>query len=189
MPLGQHRQQAAGSDDNNSNNTAPQTMGGPDMAEVGNINEVTNYTVSTAASAISPLTYVNDDGYEGLEEQFLSGEEMSEDEVADTTANRVVTPQGMETSDGPLNPRYTQPAGTDGELDVQPSQGPRNPGNSLGDALNAYMDDDYSDILRTSQLKTSFSLLSLNNTAASKPMMPLGWIVPDGTKRVLEEIP
>ena len=157
------------------------------MAEVGNINEITNYTVSTAASAIPPLTYVNDDGYEGLAEQFLSREELSEDEVADITENRVVTPQGMEASDGPLNPRYTQPAGTDGDLDVQLSQGPKNP-LSLGDALNAFMDDEYSDILRTSQMKTSFSLLSLNNTAANKPLMPLGWIVPDGSNRILEEI-
>ena len=41
------------------------------MAEVGNINEVTNYTVSTVASVIPPLTYVNDDRYEGLEETVL----------------------------------------------------------------------------------------------------------------------
>ena len=53
---------AAAHDDNGGDDTAPQTT------EVGNINEVTNYTVSTAASAIPPLTYVNDDGYEGLEE-------------------------------------------------------------------------------------------------------------------------
>ena len=50
------------------------------------------------------------------------------------------------------------------------------------------MDDDYNDILQTSQMKTSFSLLSLNNTATSHPQMPLGWIVPDGTNRTLEEI-
>ena len=71
---------------------------------------------------------------------------------------------------------------------MQPLKGPKNPDASMGDALNAYMDDDYNDILRTSQMKTSFSLLSLNNTAASRPQMPLGWIVPDGTNRTLEEI-
>ena len=137
---------AASHNDNGVNDTAPQATGGTETTEVGNINEVTNYTVSTATSAIPPLTYVNDDGYEGLEEQFLSGEELSEDEVPDITENRVVTPQGMEASNGPLNPRYTQPAGTDEDLDVQPSQGPKNTP-SLGDALNAFMDDKYSDIL------------------------------------------
>ena len=39
---------AAAHDDNGVNDTAPQTT------EVGNINEVTNYTVSTAASVIPP---------------------------------------------------------------------------------------------------------------------------------------
>ena len=37
-------------------------------------------------------------------------------------------------------------------------------------------------------MKTSFSLLSLNNTTASRPQMPPGWIVLDGTNRTLEEI-
>ena len=163
--------------------------------EIGNINEVTNYTASTIPQATAPLTYMNDDGYDGLEEQLLTeddftDEEAQEGEVADITANRVVTPQGMQTSDGPLNPMYTQQtAGRELELDIQPSKGPKNRDTSLGDALNAYMDDDYSDILRTSQMKTSFSLLSLNNSAASRPQMPLGWIVPDGTNRMLEEIP
>ena len=83
-------------------------------AEVGNINEVTNYTASTIPQATAPLTYMNDDDeYEGLEEQILTeddvtDEEVQEGEVADITANRVVTPQGMQTSDGPLHPRYTQ---------------------------------------------------------------------------------
>ena len=164
------------------------------VAEIGNINEVTNYTASTIPQTIAPLTYVNDDEYEGLEEQLLTeddvtDEEAQEGEVVDITVNRVVTPQGMQTSDGPLNPMYTQQtAGRELDLDMQPSKGPKNPDTSLGDALNAYMDDDYNDILRTSQMKTSFSLLSLNNTAASCPQMPLGWIVPDGTNRTLEEI-
>ena len=164
-------------------------------AEIGNINEVTNYTTSTIPQATAPLTYLNDDGYEGLEEQFLTEVEVTDEEaqtgeVADVTANRVVTPQGMQTSDGPLNPMYTQQTeGRETDLDMQPSRGPKNPETSMGDALNAYMDDDYNDILRTSQMKTSFSLLSLNNTAASRPQMPLGWIVPDGTNKTLEEIP
>ena len=80
--------------------------------EVGNINEVTNYTASTIPQATAPLTYMNDDEYEGLEEQILTeddvtDEEIQEGEVADITANRVVTPQGMQTSDGPLTSRCT----------------------------------------------------------------------------------
>ena len=75
--------------------------------EIGNINEVTNYTASTIPQATAPLMYVNDDEYEGMEEQFLTedditDEEALEEEVADITANRVVTPQGMQTSDGPI---------------------------------------------------------------------------------------
>ena len=53
-------------------------------------------------------------------------------------------------------------------MDMQPSKGPRNPDTSVGDALNAYMDDDYNDILRNLTDETSFSLLSLNNTTASR---------------------
>ena len=83
------------------------------MTEIGNINEVTNYTASTIPQNAAPLTYVNDNEYEGLEEQLLTedeatDEEIQGEEVADITENRVVTPQGMQTSDGPLNPMYTQ---------------------------------------------------------------------------------
>ena len=140
---------------------------------------MTNYTTSTIPQAAAPLTYVNDNDYEGLEEQLLTeddatDEELQEGEIADVTANRVVTPQGMQTSDGPLNPMYTQQTtGGEMDLDMQPSRGPKNFNTSMGEALNAYMDDDYNDILRTSQMKTSFSLLSLNNTTASRPQMPL----------------
>ena len=162
--------------------------------EVGNMNEVTNYTASTIPQATAPLTNVNDNDYDGLEEQLLTedestDEEIQEGEITDVTANRVVTPQEMQTSDGPLNPMYTQQtAGREMDLDMQPSRGPKNVDTSVGDALNAYMDDNYNDILQTSQMKTSFSLLSLNNTTTSRPQMPLGWIVPDGTNRTLEEI-
>ena len=77
-------------------------------------------------------------------------EELQEGEIADVTANRVVTPLGMQTSDGPLNPMYTQQtAGREMDLDMQPSRGPKNVDTSVGEALNAYMDDNYNDILRT----------------------------------------
>ena len=162
--------------------------------EMVDITTVTNYTTSTIPQAAAPLTYVNDNEYEGLEEQLLTeddatDEELQEGEIADVMANRVMTPQGMQTSDGPLNPMYTQQtAGGEMDLDMQPSRGPKNLDTSVGETLNAYMDDEYNDILRTSQMKTSFSLLSLNNTTASRLQMPLGWIIPDGTNRTLEEI-
>ena len=118
----------------------------------------------------------------------MSGGELSEDEVADITENRVVTPQGMEASNGPLNPEvYTADGGQMGTWMSNRHKDPRTH-QVLGDALNAFMDDEYSDILRTSQMKTSFSLLSLNNTVTNRPLMPLGWIVPDGSNRTLEEI-
>ena len=99
------------------------------MTEVGNINEVTNYTTSTIPQATAPLTYVNDNEYEGLEEQLLTendvtDEEAQEGEIADVTTNRVVTPQGMQTSDGPLTSRCThnRQQGERRDLDMQPSK-------------------------------------------------------------------
>ena len=54
--------------DDTSNQQEPTT-------EIGNINEVTNYTASTIPQATAPLTYMNEEGYEGLEEQFLTEDE------------------------------------------------------------------------------------------------------------------
>ena len=165
--------------------SGPQTNMTEETTEVNNINEVTNYTVSTAAMA--PLTYVNDEeDDEGLQEQFLTEDEGDIDDIPDIPENRVVTPVGEQSTEGPLNPRYTQQMARS-DLDVQPSKGPRKQQEDLGDTIGAFMDEGYEDILRTSQLRTSFSMLSFNS-ALARPAMPLAWIVPDQTNRTLEEI-
>ena len=58
---------------------------------------------TTGASAVPPLVYVDD---EGLEEQFLMEDEVSQ-EVMDITAKRVTTPVG-DNDGAPLDPIYTQ---------------------------------------------------------------------------------
>ena len=60
-------------------------------------------------------------GDEQLEEQFLTGDEVSQ-EVMDVMANRVTTP--VDNNAAPLNPIYTQRSQQDEELDLQPSRGP-----------------------------------------------------------------
>ena len=50
------------------------------------------------------------------------------------------------------------------------------------------LDNNYEDILRTSNIQTNFSISNGNRNIAGKPTLPLSWIVPDGTNRTLEEI-
>ena len=103
-----------------------------ESTEVNNINEVTNYTVPTAA--MTPLMYVNEDeDKEGLQEQFLTEDEDEIDEIPDIPENRVVTPVDEQAIEGPLNPRYTQQT-VRNDLDVQPSRGPKKEDN-LGDTI------------------------------------------------------
>ena len=72
----------------------------------------------TNASRVLPMVYVDD---EGLEEQFLMGDEASQ-EVMDITANRVTTPVDTEDDAAPFNPIYTQRSQQDEEeLDLQHS--------------------------------------------------------------------
>ena len=75
-----------------------------------------------------------------------------------------------------LNPIYTQRSQQDEDLDLQPSRGPRD--ESLGNALEQFLDDNYEDVLRTSNIQTNFSISGSNNM--SRPT--------DGTNRTLEEI-
>ena len=84
--------------------------------------------------------YVDD---QGLEEQFLTGDEASE-EVMDITANRV-TMLVNDNDTAPLNPFYTQRSQRDEELDLQPSTGPRE--ESLVNILDQFLDDNYEDVL------------------------------------------
>ena len=50
------------------------------------------------------------------------------------------------------------------------------------------MDDNYEDVLRTSNIQTNFSISGSNRNITDRPTLPLIWIVPDGSNRTLEEI-
>ena len=132
----------------------------------------------TDASRVLPMVYVDD---KGLEEQFLTGDEASQ-EVMDNTADRVTTPVDVT----PLNLIYTQRLQQDEELDLQPLKGPRD--ESLGEAIDNFLNDNYEDVLRTSNIQTNFSISDSNRNIPGRPALPLDWIVPDGTNRTLEEI-
>ena len=51
--------------------------------------------------------------------------------------------------------------------------------------LDQFLDDNYEDVLRTSNIQTNFSISVSNNNVDGKPCLPL---VPDGTNRTLKEI-
>ena len=136
----------------------------------------------TDASQVPPMVNVDD---EGLEEQFLLGDEASQ-EVMDITENRVTTPVDTENDTAPLNPTYTQRSQQDKDLDLQPSGGSRD--ESRGEAIDNFLDDNYEDVLHTSNIQTNFSISGSNRNVTGRPALPLGWIVPDGTNKTLEEV-
>ena len=128
------------------------------------------------ASGVPQMVFVDD---EGLEEQFLTdGEDTTN--VLDTSANRVTTP--VDTT--PVNPSIQQTQHE--ELDLQPSRGPRE--ESIVHTIDQFLDENYDDVLRTSNIQTNFSLSDGDRNLTGRPVLPLGWIVPDGTNRTLEEI-
>ena len=139
---------------------------------------VNEHTVmnTTGASGVPPMVFVDD---EGLEEQFLTEDEDTPN-ILDTTANHVTTP--VDTT--PVN-QGTQQAQEE-ELDLQPSRGPRE--ESLVNTIDQFLDENYKDVLRTSNIQTNFSLSTSNRNLTGRPVLPLGWIVPDSTNRTLEEI-
>ena len=124
---------------------------------------------ATATSGVPPMVFVDD---EGLEEQFLTEDEDTPN-VLDTTANCVTTP---------VDTQQVQ----EEDLDLQPSRGPRE--ESLVNTIDQFLDDNYEDVLRTSNIRTNFSLFASDRNLTGRPVFPLGWIVPDGTNRTLEEI-
>ena len=158
-------------------NTVNTAMIGQANAPMG---EATGANV-TDASTVPLMVYVDD---EGLEEQFLIGDEASQ-EIMDITANRVTTP--VDNNDAaPLDLIYTQRSQQDEELDLHPSRGPRE--ESLVNVMEQFLDNNYEDVLRTSNIQTNFSIAASNRSIAGKPNLPLSWIVPDGTNQTLEEI-
>ena len=131
---------------------------------------------ATNTSGVPPMVYVDD---EGLEEQFLTDGEDSPN-ILDTTANHVTTPvEVVHTNQGT---QQTQ----EEELDLQSSRGPRE--GSLVNTIDQFLDENYEDVLRTSNIQTNFSLSASDRNLTGRPVLPLGWIVPDGTNRTLEEI-
>ena len=122
------------------------------------------------------MVFVDD---EGLEEQFLMEDEDTQ-EVLDSTANRVTTP--VDTI--PVNQGAQQMR--EEELDLHPSQGPRE--ESLVNTIDQFLDENYEDVLRTSNIQRNFSLSVNDRNLTGRPVLPLGWIVPDGTNRTLEEV-
>ena len=130
----------------------------------------------TNVSGVPPMVFVDD---EGLEEQFLTdGEDTTN--IQDTSANRVTTPVNTT----PTN-RSTQHIQHE-ELDLQPSRGPRE--ESIVYTTDQFLDENYEDVLRTSNIQTNFSLSASEKNVTRRPVLPLGWIIPDGTNRTLEEI-
>ena len=128
------------------------------------------------ASGVPQMVFVDD---EGLEEQFLTdGEDTAN--VLDTSANRVTTP--VDTT--PVNQSIQQTQHE--ELDLQPSRGPRE--ESIVHTIDQFLDENYEDVLRTSNIQTNFSLSASDRNLTRRPVLPLGWIVPDGTNQTLEEI-
>ena len=130
---------------------------------------------ATNTSGIPQMVFVDD---EGLEEQFLTDEETAN--ALDTSANRVTTP--VDTS--PPNQSIQQMQHE--ELDLQPSRGPRE--ESIVNTIDQFLDENYEDVLRTSNIQTNFSLSASDRNLTGRPGSPLGWIVPDGTNQTLEEL-
>ena len=131
---------------------------------------------TTNASGVPPMVFVDD---KGLEEQFLTEDEDTPN-ILDTTENRVTTP--VETVHTNQGTQQTQ----EEELDLKPSRGPREA--SLVNTIDQFLDKNYEDVLRTSNIQTTFSLSASDRNLTRHPVLPLGWIVPDGTNRTLEEI-
>ena len=52
---------------------------------------------------------------------------------------------------------------------------------SIGKAIDQFLDDTYNDVLQTSNIQTDFSISGTNQNITGKLTVPLGCIVPDGT--------
>ena len=124
---------------------------------------------ATGGPGIPQMVFVDD---EGLEEKFLTEDEDTPN-LLDTTANRVTIPvDAVHANQG------TQQMQEE-ELDLQPSRGPRE--GSLVNTIDQFLDENYEDVLRTSNIQTNFSLSASDRNLPGRPVLLLGWIVPDGT--------
>ena len=122
---------------------------------------------ATNTSGVPPMVFVDD---EGLEEQFLT-EDGDTPNILDTMVNHVTTPvEAVHTN------QVTQQTQEE-ELDLQPSRGPRE--GSLVNTIDQFLDENYEDVLHTSNIQTNFSLSASDRNLTRRPVLPLGWIVPD----------
>ena len=133
-------------------------------------------TNATNASGVPQMVFVDD---EGLEEQILTEDEDTAN-VLDISANRLARP--VDTTLANLSIQQMQ----NEELDLQPSRGPRE--ESIVNTIDQFLDENYEDVLHTSNIQTNFSLSASDRNVTGCPLLPLGWIIPDGTNRTLEEI-
>ena len=131
---------------------------------------------ATNTSGVPPMVFVDD---EGSEEQFLTEDEDSAN-VLDTSANRVTTLVNTIPKNQGIQQMQEE------ELDLQPFRGPRE--ESIVNTIDQFLDENYEDVLRTSNIQTNFSLSASDRNLVERPVLPLGWMVPDGTNRTLEEI-
>ena len=133
-------------------------------------------TNATNTSGVPQMVFVDD---EGLEEQILTEDEDTAN-VLDTSANHLATP--VDTTPTNQSIQQTQYE----ELDLQPSRGPRE--ESIVNTIDQFLEENYEDVLRTLNIQTNFSLSASDRNLTGRPGLPLGWIIPDGTNRTLEEI-
>ena len=139
------------------------------------VNEPTEANV-TNASGVPQMVFVDD---EDLEEQILTEDEDTAN-VLDTSANRVTTPVDRTLINQSIQQTQNE------ELDLQLSRGPRE--ETIVNTIDQFLDKNYEDVPRTSNIQTNFSLSASDRNLTGHPVLPLGWIVPDGTNRTLEEI-
>ena len=124
---------------------------------------------TTNASGVPPMVFVDD---KGLEEQFLTEDEDTAN-VLDTSANHVTTPVDTIPKSQGIQQMQEE------ELELQPSRGHRE--ESIVNTIDQFLDENYEDVLVTSNIQTNFSLSASDRNLTGCPVLPLGWIVPDGT--------
>ena len=139
----------------------------------GMVNELSEIN-TTDATGVPPMVFVDD---KGLEEQFLTEDEDTQN-IQDATEHRVTTPVDTIPADQGIQ--------REEELDLQPSRGPRE--ESLVNTIDQFLDENYEDVLHTSNIQMNFSLSASDRNLTGRPVLPLGWIVPDGINRTVEEI-
>ena len=106
---------------------------------------LTNYTENstTAASQVLQTVFVSDDNIQGMRS------------LTDSRNKVVVTPVDRKQ---PLDPMYVQPTPRrDNDLDVQPSRGPGEAVNIMGEIIDNYFEENLTDVLKVYGLGSNFS--------------------------------